>query len=310
MRLRIVSCGEVLWDMFPTGPVLGGAPLNFAYRVVNIGHEGLVASAAGTDEAGSRLLSAMEELHLNTSLVQRNAHPTGRVDIEFDAAKNPSYTIRSKVAYEFLRYDAALGEAVASSDCFCFSTLAQREPAFRETLRELLSRAAGRPVLYDVNLRVGCYEDATIRASLEEATLLKMNEEEAAELGRICLGRGATALEVAEALTARHRLRACVVTLGPRGSCAVDASGRRVYSPGFAVDLVDPCGAGDSFAAGFVVSLLSGRSLAEACEFGNALGALTSAQNGATTPLTLADVEALRRRKGGRVTDLVYQKFN
>ena len=37
----IVGIGEVLWDVFPTGRKLGGAPANFAYHVSQFGLEGL-----------------------------------------------------------------------------------------------------------------------------------------------------------------------------------------------------------------------------------------------------------------------------
>jgi fructokinase len=307
MGLRIVSCGEILWDIFPTGPVLGGAPLNFAFRVNNLGHQGLVASAVGEDAQGDALLEAMARLGLDAGLVQRDpGHPTGRVDIRFDLAKNPSYTIVPGVAYEFLQYEERLAAAVAAADCFCFSTLAQREPVFSATLQRLLAAAAGGQILYDINLRKGCYTPEMIRTSLAAATILKLNEEEAEEVGRLLYGRTLLVRDVAERLILGGGLRTCVVTLGQKGSYAVDADGRSAYSPGFAVDLVDPCGAGDSFAAGFMCALLSGGALGEACELGNALGALTSAQNGATTPITIASVEALRRRPGARVADPEY----
>lgn len=311
MALRIVSCGEVLWDMFPTGPVLGGAPLNFAYRVNNLGHEGLVASAVGTDSDGDSLLEAMASLRLDSRLVQRDPlHPTGRVNITFDKGMNPSYEIAAGVAYEFLKPDEQLSRAIGGADCFCFSTLAQRQPAFRETLQVLLDANAGKQALCDVNLRKGCYDYRTIESSLAHATILKLNEEEAVELGRLMYGRSMSATEAAEILIQRKGLRYCVVTLGPKGCYAVDATGGRAYSPGYEIHLVDPCGAGDSFAAGFLCSILSGRSLFEACELGNALGALTSAQNGATTPITPAQIEALIHGERPRVVDPDYQSIS
>ena len=41
----VVGLGEVLWDMFPKGKRLGGAPANFAYHAAQFGHEGLSASS-------------------------------------------------------------------------------------------------------------------------------------------------------------------------------------------------------------------------------------------------------------------------
>ena len=45
----IVGIGEVLWDVFPSGKKLGGAPANFAYHAVQFRHEGPVVSAVGLD---------------------------------------------------------------------------------------------------------------------------------------------------------------------------------------------------------------------------------------------------------------------
>ena len=308
--LRIVACGEVLWDFFPTGRVLGGAPLNFVYRLNNIGHHGRVASAVGDDPEGTLLRDAMAALSMETELVQTApGRPTGRVDIRLDEAKNPTYTIAPGVAYEFVRAEEALLDAAARSDCFCFSTLAQRNPVFRETIGRAIF-AARRDVLYDVNLREGCYAAETVQASLEQCTLLKMNEDEVLRVGRIVFGAELPILEILDRLLGKYRgLRCSVVTLGPAGCLAFDRAGKRVYSPGFEVKLVDPCGAGDSFAAGFVSSLLSGEGLDRACEVGNALGALTSAQNGATTPLQKEDIAALLDGGGRRTVERTYQEL-
>ena len=42
----IVSFGEVLWDLLPTGPLLGGAPFNFAFRASTLGHRAVIDGPA------------------------------------------------------------------------------------------------------------------------------------------------------------------------------------------------------------------------------------------------------------------------
>ena len=51
-RFTIVGIGELLWDLFPEGKQLGGAPANFAYMTSLLGDEGLVASRVGNDALG------------------------------------------------------------------------------------------------------------------------------------------------------------------------------------------------------------------------------------------------------------------
>jgi fructokinase len=52
MENIIVGIGEILWDVFPEGKVLGGAPANFAYHVSQFGFEGVAVSAIGNDALG------------------------------------------------------------------------------------------------------------------------------------------------------------------------------------------------------------------------------------------------------------------
>lgn len=56
----IVGNGEILWDKFPTGKRLGGAPANFAYHAGQFGHESLVISAIGHDKDGASIQEAHE----------------------------------------------------------------------------------------------------------------------------------------------------------------------------------------------------------------------------------------------------------
>ncbi len=64
-----------------------------------------------------------------------------------------------------------------------------------------------------------------------------------------------------------------VLKMGPRG-CRIYSGDRVIDVPGFAVEEVDPTGAGDSFSAGFTVAMLENMPLEEAGRFANAVGAL------------------------------------
>jgi len=52
------------------------------------------------------------------------------------------------------------------------------------------------------------------------------------------------------------------------------ADGTKVYVPGYEINVVDTCGSGDAFSAGFIHEQLRGKSLAECCQLGNALGTI------------------------------------
>src|SRR5579864_8565425 len=100
--MKIVSLGEVLWDILPTTEHLGGAPFNFALHARNLGHEVCFVSAVGDDPRGQRALTHMEAAGLSTRFVRRTSdYPTGTVSVTLDAVGNPQYQIHCPAAYNF-----------------------------------------------------------------------------------------------------------------------------------------------------------------------------------------------------------------
>ncbi|MGD8717158.1 MAG: PfkB family carbohydrate kinase, partial [Desulfobacterales bacterium] len=144
MAFRIVSFGEALWDLLPTGPALGGAPLNFAYRVNSLGHRSIIVSRLGKDDLGEKAREQIVTLGVDDTCLQRDdAYPTGTVEIYFDEKKNPDYTIIENVAYDYIEFSDNLEKIIKDADCLCFGTLAQRNIVSRQTLQNLFSRFSG-----------------------------------------------------------------------------------------------------------------------------------------------------------------------
>ena len=86
--MRIVSIGEVLWDVIGDKEYLGGAALNFAAHAARLGHTVFFVSAVGKDERGRRVLERMAEIGLSTRYVREiETHPTGVVTVELDAGR-------------------------------------------------------------------------------------------------------------------------------------------------------------------------------------------------------------------------------
>jgi fructokinase len=289
----IVSFGEALWDLLPTGLLLGGAPLNFAYRANSLGHPSIIVSRLGNDDLGQKAHEQIVTLGMDDTCLQwDNTYPTGTVEIYFDKDQNPDYTITENVAYDHIEFSAKLENIVERADCLCFGTLAQRNRVSRRTLQRLLSIFSGRFRLLDINLRKNCYSYETIESSLEQANILKLNDEELTVLADLLGLQGDSAPDQVEHLLQHTGLEYCVVTLGERGALALSRRGEKSYSPGYHINLVDPCGSGDGFAAGFIHSLLEDKPLREACRLGNALGAMIAQQEGATQPVSYEAVMA------------------
>ena len=304
VRRTIVAFGETLWDLLPSGPVLGGAPCNFAYRVNSLGDRGVIVTRLGRDDLGRRAFGRLRELGMETGFVQWDErHPTGTVPVKVGPDGTPDFTILPDVAYDYIEETESLQALLAEADGVCFGTLVQRAPVSRRTLDRVLDGAGKAVKLLDVNLRKDCFSRETIEGSLGRADILKLNDQEARHLAGL-FGLPAGSLPgIAEALLGRGRLSHVLVTLGAKGALAVSSKGWRIYEPGYEVKVVDTCGSGDAFTAGFFHRLLGGSSLEEACRLGNVLGAMVASQAGATVPVSRGEIEAFERSGRRRVVD-------
>jgi len=308
-RFKIAAFGEVLWDLLPDASVLGGAPFNFTYRINSLNNEGVMISAVGKDAYGEKALQTISDLQISDRFIQINpGYPTGTVNVFFDEFKNPDYEIIKDVAYDFVTFNENLEKLISKADCICFGTLAQRNPVSKLTLQTLLQHFKGKYRFYDLNLRKECYSTENIISSLKNTDILKLNKQEANELNDLLQLNKNGLVEINRELIKSYQLQCCVTTLEEYGSLAVSLSGEVVYNPGFKIELTDPLGSGDAFSAGFVDALLRGKSLQEASESGNQLGALVATKKGATQVISQDELNDIAH-KNNRIFDQTLSKY-
>lgn len=292
MDKTIVAFGEVLWDLLPSCTALGGAPLNFTYRVNSLGDRGLISSRLGRDNLGQQAFDRIALLGLDTRLLQWDDElPTGTVRVSFDARNEPQCVVVPNVAYDRISLTDALAEAAETADCLCFGTLVQRASVSRATLAEVLERGSTALKFLDVNLRRDCFDERSVDFSLGQADILKLNEDEAEAIGRMLEIRHGSIPDFCAAVIEEYGLRFCLVTLGDKGAFGLACDGHRAYVPGYKVAVADSLGSGDAFSAGFVHQILQGASLERAVAFGNVLGAIVATQTGATVPVAREDLD-------------------
>lgn len=283
MAKTIIALGEILWDMLPDGPMLGGAVFNFAYRATTLGDRTLFVSRVGRDNYGNQARAAAKALGMELKHLQQDESlPTGTVRVTLGPGGEPDYFIVPEVAYDNIEATSELLADASECDCVCYGTLVQRSDKTRRALRRLLAEAQGATKFCDINLRKDCHSPETIAESLEWADILKLNGDEATELaGRFGMPSDDPP-ELAARLLDRFAIETAVITFGPCGALARSAGGELAYVPGFRANVTDTCGSGDAFSAGFLHNLLAGGSLTACCTLGNALGALVATQAGAT----------------------------
>ena len=286
-----VGLGEILWDMLPEGKQLGGAPANFAYHAQALRGQGVVVSCIGEDELGREIITRLDELGLDRLyLAVDKTHPTGTVTVELDQSGKPDYTIHQNVAWDFIPSDPRLAELAGRTDAVCFGSLCQRSQVSRGTVRAFLE--ATRPDcirVFDINLRQQFFDREIILSMLKSSTVLKLNDEELPVVAEL-LGLTGSASDVLLQLTQKYALRMIALTRGANGSCLY-TPGQMCSHRGFATQIADTVGAGDSFAAAITLGLLHGRTLDEINECANRVASFVCSQSGATPrlPDTLAE---------------------
>jgi fructokinase len=291
-RQRILGIGELLWDLFPDGPRLGGAPFNVTANLRRLGHDVAFVSAVGDDEQGRAALAAADDLGVEATFISVALDlPTGTVAVEPDAGSGHRFVIRSPAAYESIGDGDALVARIAAwrPDALVFGTLAQRFPGARTLTDRIAKGIRPRHRLYDVNLREGTWRPGLVLDLLGLATIVKANDDEARVVAGL-LGCDAAPGDLGPELGERFDIEAVCVTRGADGA-ALWAAGEVIEVEGILVDVVDTVGAGDAFAAGLLHGLVAGRTPGEALGFANRLGALVASRPGALPPWTPSEAE-------------------
>ena len=66
----ILGLGELLWDVLPDGPRLGGAPANFTVMAARLGSHAVLLSRIGRDDLGRMALERLQPMPADTSFIE------------------------------------------------------------------------------------------------------------------------------------------------------------------------------------------------------------------------------------------------
>jgi fructokinase len=280
---NVIGLGELLWDMFPEGKQLGGAPANFAYITSLLGDFGIVASRIGKDALGEQACRQLAKLGLQTTFVQSDeAHPTGTVQVQVDAQGQPSFVITEGVAWDFMAWTPEWEALAEKADAVCFGSLAQRSATSRATIHKFLAAAKKKAVLvFDVNLRQHFFSREVLENSIQLADVIKLNHEELPRVAQLMGAPPADEIISTQWLRHKYDLKLVCVTRGAKGSLLVNEKYFHEHA-GFRAIVADTVGAGDAFTAGLIHHFLRGAPLAAMNEAANRLGAWVASQRGAT----------------------------
>jgi 2-dehydro-3-deoxygluconokinase len=315
--LDVVTLGEMLVQFNPisTGPLrhvtyfekhAAGSEANFAIGMVRLGFKAGFITRVGNDEFGRYILSVLRSEGVDVSKVKVDDEaPTGIYFIQRGypvPGRSIVFYYRRGSAASRLSPDDIEEDYIKSSRLLHLTGIT---PALSESCRKAVLKALRIAVendvivSFDTNIRLKlwpCEEKAreTLLPIMRETDILLTEPEDA----EILIGESEPNKIIEKMLSMGPKIVA--VKMGEEGAIASNGK-ETIMKPGFKVPVVDVIGAGDAFAAGFIASILEGRSLEDALAFGNAAGALVVTVRGDIENLpTKDDIErflAFQRRE-------------
>lgn len=286
----VIVWGETLWDRFPDGARLGGAPANVAWHLAQLGTPVALVTRVGDDDDGHAAIAALAARGVDTSLVQLDRErATGEVLIELDGGE-PRYRLVAGRAWERIAFTEQVAAALVTARALVFGTLAQRMGEGHDGLAAALASASPRVLrVCDPNLRATAPSDGDERAlgqALAAADVVKVGVREVAQIAARTGGA-----PVADLLARGARLVA--VTDG--------AAGSRWHAPGLTLDVApvaarpggDNVGCGDAYTAATIHGLLAGWPWPRIGRLAARLGAEVASVRGATPVIDAAARDAM-----------------
>ncbi len=245
---KITSFGEILFDVYPSGKKLGGAPFNFIYHIKKLTGNGNFISRIGSDKNGEKIIEFMKSNSFQTSFIQiDNEHPTGEAYANLDENKIPHWKIAEGTAYDFIEPQKYLLNLIdTNTDCLYFGTLVQRNKDSRQTIHSLF----GKTIKYfcDLNIRQNFYSKEIIEESLKASNILKINDEELNLLNELFIKQKLDEVNLAKTISEKYEIDLVCITLGERGAI-IYSHGKSDYHKIILENVVDTVGAGDAYAA-------------------------------------------------------------
>jgi sugar/nucleoside kinase (ribokinase family) len=291
---KVVTIGEILVEIMATkpgdgfrepiplvGPFPSGAPAIFIDQVAKLGQPCGMIGCVGADDFGRVNLDRLARDGVDVSAIAVHSElPTGSAFVRYrpDGSRDFVYNIRHSAAGAIAATPAATA-LIATSDHLHVMGSSLSTP----TIVELVATAAdtikgrGGTVSFDPNLRKEMLDAPGMRAALER--VLAASDLFLPSGSEIFLFSDAPDEAAAARDLLARGLRTVVVKHGADGATLYDESGATTL-PAFPADEVDPTGAGDTFAATFVICWLRGIPGREALRLANAAGALAVTRRG------------------------------
>ena len=334
MSQRVVTFGEIMLRLSPPGferllqsPVLsatfGGGEANVAASLAHFGLESHYVTRLPAHAIGDAAIRALRAEGVHTSHIVRGGSRVGIYFAETGASQRAASVIYDRAHYaisempaDAVAWDTVLagtawfhvtGITPALGDAAAAATRAAVEAARRAGARVSVdlnyrkklwtpaqAQAVMRPLMSSVDVVIANEEDLQsvlgVHMPETDVTSGMLNIDayrDAAEWVTRKLGPSLVAITLRESLSASDNGWSAVLWDGQSNTLH--------QSQRYAVRLVDRIGGGDSFAAGLIYGLLTGRSHEDALRFAVAASALKQTIPGDFNRVSVAEVDALAK---------------
>ena len=260
--MKILSFGEIIWDVFPDDKYIGGATFNFAANLALFGADSYLLSSVGNDTLADEALTYVDKFKIKNDFISRcNDKETGQCIVHFDKVIGPYYTIKEDVSYDYLCFKERLIKE--DFDALSFGSLALRSKNNFNLLDKLINSNKYKLLFCDINLRAPFYNEKVVNYCFDKANILKINDLEFNELINKDNKDNKDFKEVLKEFTNNHsNIKIVLLTCGEKGAYAyVKNQDKLYYQQAMKVDVVSTVGAGDSFGACFLYHYINDESI-------------------------------------------------
>lgn len=260
--MKILSFGEIIWDVYDDKKLLGGAPFNFAAHAVKQGATAAIISAVGEDSLGKKTLSYVKKYNVETDYITINKYPTGQCLVTLDGNKVPHYSILENVSYDFINTPNLSTEF----DVISFGTLALRKEHNICVLKSILEKYKFKAIFSDLNIRPPFFNNKSVDFCLANNNIVKISDEELPTIIKLLFGiENCNIKDSVSLLSNKYKnIELFIITKGSEGSIAFDIKNNSIYEcPAKKVNVVSTVGAGDSFGAAFLVEYFKTNNISE-----------------------------------------------
>lgn len=336
---KIVTFGEIMLRLAPNGyyrffqndqlqATFGGGEANVAVSLANFGLDAAFVTKLPDHAIGQAAVNSLRYFGVDTSKIVRGGNRVGIYYLEKSASQRGSVCIYDRAGSSIQTADVSdfnWDEIFEGAEWFHFTGIT---PALGENLVEICKEACiaaknhGVKVSCDLNYRGKLWTRDQARAAMTElckyVDVCISNEEDAKDVFGIeaentDIYSGKLNKEgyksVAKQLADKFGFEKVAITLRSSISASDNDWAAMLYdgkdycfSKEYHLHIVDRVGGGDSFGAGLIYSLVTGKTTKDAVEFAVAASALKHSVEGDFNRMSVSEVEKLAKGDGsGRV---------